>query len=70
MDLSEAPRFIFIRKSLECAQLQGEELRPLATSPDQAENQQAIAILDTEAAGAPAKDQFPRAGITRMRAIG
>ena len=54
-DLSEAPRFFFIRKSLECAQLQDKELCRLATSPDGAENQQAIAILETEAAGAQEK---------------
>ena len=55
-DLSGAPRCIFVRMSLKSAQLQDKELRRLATSPDRAENQQAIAILESEAAAAPKKE--------------
>ena len=59
VDPPGAPRFIFIRASLETAKLQDKELRRLATSPDRAENQQAIAILEPEAATAPEKELIP-----------
>ena len=57
--LSGAPRFIFIRTSLESARVQAKELCRLAVSPDRAGNQQAIAILESEAAAVPKKELIP-----------
>ena len=54
-ELPKEPRFLFIRASLELAQLQDRELRRLAKSPDAADTQQAVSILQSEAIAAPEK---------------
>ena len=51
--LSGSPPFFFVRMSLESDRVQDMELCRLAVSPDRAENQKAIAILESEAAAAP-----------------
>ena len=58
-ELPEAPRFLYIRVSLESAQLQDRELRRLAKSTDPADTQRAVAILQSEAIAAPAKELIP-----------
>ena len=58
-ELPEAPRFLFIRASLESAQAQGRELRRLAKSMDPADKQQAVAILQSEAIAAPENQPIP-----------
>ena len=70
VELPEAPRFLFIRASLENAQVQDRELRRLAKSMGPADAQQAVAILLSEAIAAPKKKPSHRAWITRTRAIG
>ena len=59
VELPEAPRFLFSRVSLESAQLQDKELRRLAKSPDQADNQQTAAILQSGATAATEKELIP-----------
>ena len=59
VELPEEPRFLFIRVSLESAQLQDRELRRLAKSTDPAGTQQAAAILQSEAIAAPEKEPAP-----------
>ena len=57
--LTGAPRCICIRASLENACAQHQELCRLAAPPYRTENNQAIAISDSEAAAAPAKEHTP-----------
>ena len=57
--LAGAARCIFIRASLENARIQDQELRRPAAPPDRAENNQAIAISESEAASAPTKELIP-----------
>ena len=59
LELPAEPRFLFARASLESAQLQDRELRRLAKSTDPADNQQAIASLQSEATAAPEKELIP-----------
>ena len=59
VDLPDAPRFLFIRLSLEAAQLQDKGLRRLAKSSGPADNQQAVAILQAGATAAPEKEPTP-----------
>ena len=59
VDLPDAPRFLFIRLSLEAAQLQDKGLRRLAKSSGPADNQQAVAILQAGATAAPEKEPSP-----------
>ena len=58
-ELPAEPRFLFIRASLELAQLQDRELRRLAISSNPADSQQAVAILQSEAIAAPEKEHIP-----------
>ena len=55
LELPREPRLLFVRASLEIAQLQDRELRRLAISPDPADSQQAVAIFQSEAIAAPEK---------------
>ena len=59
VELPPEPRFLFIRASLELAQLQDRELRRLAKLMDPAGTQRAVAILQSEAIAAPEKGLFP-----------
>ena len=54
-----APRCIFIRAGLENARVHDRELCRMASPPDRAENDQAIAISEVEAAAAPPKELIP-----------
>ena len=58
VELPAEPRFLFIRASLELAQSRDRELRRLAISTEPADSQQAIAILQSEASAAPAKEHI------------
>ena len=59
VELPTEPRFLFIRVSLEMAQLQVRELRRLAKLTGPADTQQAVAILQSEAIAAPEKELIP-----------
>ena len=59
VELPTEPSFLFIRASLEMAQLQDRELRRLAKSTDPADTQRAVAILQSEAIADPEKELIP-----------
>ena len=59
VELPTEPRFLFIRVSLEMAQLQFRELRRLAKLTDPADTQQDLALLQSEAIAAPEKELIP-----------
>ena len=59
-ELPKEPRLLFIRVSLDLAQIQGRELRRLATSSVQADSHRAIGILQSEALAAPEKEHIQK----------
>ena len=60
VELPEEPRLSFMHVSLDLAQTQDRELRRLATSSEQADSHQAVAILQSEALAVPEKEHIQK----------